>query len=191
MTRIERINFLLDKYWNCETSVPEERELQTLLSSKDVPEELRHLSALFSYVKDEQSVSPSGDFDRGLKKKLEQGQDDGKQNAYVTIRIFRPLLRVAVSALLVLGVGISLYFIAKQDNRPRFVETYRDPNVAMQQATLALEKLSHALQQTETASVQTIYLIDELDIDWSAIDSLSNPVLPETDSLTQRKEGGV
>jgi hypothetical protein len=110
----------------------------------------------------------------------------GKER-YVTIRIFRPLLRIAVSVLLVMGVGVSFYFISKQDNRPHFVETFKDPDAAMQQAVFALEKLSHALQKSETASVETIRLIDELDIDWVAIDSLNkiNPV--ETDNVKTKK----
>ncbi len=44
----------------------------------------------------------------------------------------------------------------------------------MQQATYALEKLSNALQVSEAASMQTIRDIDDLNIDWSSIDSLSN-----------------
>ena len=107
---------------------------------------------------------------------------EGKER-YVTIRIFKPLLRIAVSVLLVAGMGISFYFISKQDNRPHFVETFEDPNAAMRQATYALEKLSHALRKSETASVETIHFIDDLDIDWTALDSLNknNPV--ETDSV--------
>ncbi|MDR2816882.1 MAG: hypothetical protein LBB62_09310, partial [Proteiniphilum sp.] len=111
---------------------------------------------------------------------------EGKER-YITIRIFRPLLRIAVSVLLVIGVGISFYFISKQDNRPHFVETFKDPNAAMQQAAFALEKLSHALRKSETASVETIRFIDDLDIDWSAIDSLNRIDPFETDSVKTEK----
>ncbi len=165
----EKIHSLLEKYWNCETSVQEEMELQAFFSYGNVPEEFRQFIPLFAYIRDEQSVTLSEGFDKRLHKVLEER---GKER-YVTIRIFRPLLRIAVSVLLVIGIGISLFFISKQDNRPQFVETYEDPNAAMQQAAFALEKLSHALRKSEKASVETIRLIDDLGIDWAAIDSLS------------------
>ena len=175
----EQIHSLVEKYWNCETSVQEEKELQAFFSEGNVPGELRQYIPLFSYIRDEQSVTLSDGFSERLQNALEA---EGKER-YITIRIFRPLLRIAVSVLLVIGVGISFYFISKQDNRPHFVETFEDPNAAMQQATFALEKLSHALRKSETASVETIQFIDDLDIDWVAIDSLNriNPV--ETDSV--------
>jgi hypothetical protein len=179
----EQIHNLLKKYWNCETSVTEEKELQAFFLYGDVPEELRQYKPLFSYIKNGQSAKLSD----GFNEKLQNVLKTKEKERYVTIRIFRPLLRVAVSALLVIGVGISIYFISKQDNRPHFVETFEDPDAAMQQAVVALEKLSHALQKSETASVKTIRLIDELDIDWVAIDSLNkiNPL--ETDNVKTEK----
>jgi hypothetical protein len=164
----EQIHSLLTKYWNCETSVTEEKDLQAFFLYGDVPEDLRQYIPLFACIRNGQSVRLSDNFDQRLQNAL---KTKGKER-YITIRIFRPLLRIAVSVLLVAGLGISFYFISKQDNRPHFVETFEDPNAAMQQAVVALEKLSHALQKSETASVETIQLIDDLNIDWAAIDSL-------------------
>ncbi len=175
----EQVHNLLEKYWNCETAVQEEKELQAFFSSGEVPEEFRQFIPLFSYIKDEQSVTLSDGFGERLQNALEA---EGKER-YITIRIFRPLVRIAVSVLLVIGMGISFYFISKQDNRPHFVETFEDPNAAMQQATFALEKLSHALRKSETASVETIQFIDDLDIDWAAIDSLNRINLMDPDSV--------
>ncbi len=183
----EKINSLLEKYWNCETSVQEEKELQTFFSGNSVPEELRQYVPLFSYIKDEQSISLSDGFSERLQNAF--GVEGEGKERYITIRIFRPLLRIAVSVLLVVGMGVSFYFISKQDNRPQFVETFEDPNAAMQHAAYALEKLSHALRKSETASVETIQFIDDLDIDWIAIDSLNkgNPV--EIDSVESEEPG--
>jgi hypothetical protein len=44
----------------------------------------------------------------------------------------------------------------------------------MEQATYALEKLSSALQMSEQASMETIRSIDNFNIDWTTLDSLSN-----------------
>ncbi|RNC67056.1 hypothetical protein [Proteiniphilum sp. X52] len=179
----EKLHKLLEKYWSCETSVREEKELQFFFSEGNVPEELRQYIPLFSYIRDEQSITLSDDFSERLQNAIEA---EAKQR-YVTIRIFKPLLRIAVSVLLVVGMGISFYFISKQDNRPHFVETFEDPNAAMRQATYALEKLSHALRKSETVSMETIHFIDDLDIDWTAIDSLNNNNPVETDSVKSER----
>lgn len=176
-----QIHNLLEKYWNCETSLEEEKELHRFFTADDVPEEFHQYLPLFSYIKEEQSAILSEDFEERLQHLLDE---KGKQK-YITIRIFRPLLRIAVSLLLIIGVGISFYFISKQDNRPHFVETFEDPNAAMKQAAFALEKLSHALQKSETASMKTIQFIDELDIDWASIDSLNRVNPLEMDSIKQ------
>lgn len=170
----EYIHSLLKKYWDCETSVQEEKELQTFFSTAEVPEELQIYTPLFAYIKDEKAVSLSESFNEKLQKTI--GTETKER--YVTIRIFRPLLRIAVSVLLVIAVGVSVYFIARQDNRPQFVETFQDPDTAMQHAVLALEKIAVALQKTETASVETIQFIDELNIDWATIDSLNRAEKP-------------
>lgn len=170
---------LLEKYWNCETSLQEEKELQQFFSGGDVPEEFRQYTPLFSYINEEQLVLLSEGFDERLQNAL---REEGKKQ-YITIRIFRPLLRIAVSLLLIIGMGVSFYFISMQDNRPQFVETFEDPNAAMQHAAFALEKLSHALRKSESASLETIQFIDDLDIDWAAIDSLGRIHPVETDKV--------
>lgn len=170
----EQIHNLLEKYWNCETSVQEEKQLQAYFCQGNVAEEFKKYTTLFSYINEGQSVKLSDGFNARLLDALETSKTD----RYITIRVFRPFLRVAVSILLLIGVGISFYFISKQDNRPHFVETFEDPNAAMQHAVFALKKLSHAIEKSEMASTETILYIDDLNIDWAAIDSLNkfNPV---------------
>lgn len=178
----EKIDYLLEKYWDCETSVEEEKELQAFFLGGDVPAQFQQYIPLFSCIRDEQSVKLSDSFNERFKNNLE-----GKQRErYVTIRVFKPLLRFAVSVLLIIGMGVSFYFISKQDNRSHFVETFEDPNAAMQHATFALEKLSYALRKTEAASMETIHFIDELDIDWAALDSLNKINLSEMDRVKRR-----
>jgi len=163
-----QIETLLNKYWNCETSVQEEKELREYFSQPGLPEELEQYASLFTYIEKEQSVTLSAGFDQRLETLLKEAD----RKKYVTIRIFAPVLRIAASVLLIGGLGISLFFISRQHNKPWFVETYDDPNAALQQATYALEKLSDALRVSEEASIQTIQTIDNLDIDWTTLDSL-------------------
>lgn len=167
---------LLEKYWNCETSVQEEKELQYFFSISEIPEDLLQYSSLFTFINKEQTISISKDFEDNLLKAIEQNEKNESQSSkkYITIKIFTPLLRVAASILLIFGLGISIFFVVRQNNKPKFVETYQDPNAAIKHATFALQKLSDAIRLSETASMQTIQVIDELNIDWQLLDSLAN-----------------
>lgn len=170
----EYIDILLERYWNCETSVREEQELRDFFSRDDLPEEFLPYLPLFSYIGDEQAVRLSDDFDGRLQASIAAA--GGKKKG--PFRILTPLLRIAASLLLIGGLGISLFFITRQQNKPYYTETTNydtsDTNTAMQQATYALEKLSNALQMSEEASLETIRSFNELDIDWSTLDSLSS-----------------
>lgn len=171
---IERIDTLLEKYWNCETSVSEEQELQAFFNSDNVPDNLRRFIPVFAYKQNQQTVSLSDDFEEKLNAAIRKAD---KQKKYITIKIFEPFLRIAASVILIAGIGVSVYLFAKQNNRV-FAETYNDPKAAIQQATLALEKLSMALQETEEASMKSLEQLDNLNLDWSEIDSLSSVIPP-------------
>lgn len=187
----EYIDRLLERYWNCETTVAEEQELRDFFSQEDLPEAYQPYAPLFAYVRQEQAVTLSEGFDERLKAAMDKETTETKK--YITIRIFAPLLRVAASVLLIVGLGVSIFFITRENNKPGFVETYDDPNAAIKDASSALEVLSYALQKTEEASLQTLRTIDDLDIDWSALDSLSstasgNDTLHDSTFMTTEKK---
>lgn len=165
----ERIHTLLENYWHCETSLSEERELQEFFNFGDVPDDLLPYTPMFAYKQNHQAMELSGDF----KKKLDTLiRKTNRQKQYITIKIFEPFLRIAASVILIAGIGVSIYFFARQNNRV-FAETYNDPGAATQQAKLVLGKLSTALQAIEEASLKSLEQLDNLNLDWSEIDSLS------------------
>lgn len=192
MTAKEEIHIqdLLKRYWDCQTTLAEEQELLDFFSSDQLPTSWQRYAPLFSYIRDEQSIVLSEDFDERLKAAMEEKQGNNK---YITIRIFTPLLRIAASLLLIVGMGISIFFITRQNNKPWFVETYDDPHAAIKDATYALEVLSQALQTTEEASLQTIRVIDDLNIDWTALDSLMAEEITADSlaALTQEEEDSL
>lgn len=183
----EYIDRLLQRYWNCETTVAEEQELRDFFSREDLPEAWQPYAPLFHYVREEQAVTLSDGFEERLIAAIDQEAEEDKK--YITIRIFAPLLRVAASVLLIVGLGASIFFITRQNNKPWFVETYGDPKAALKDATYALQVLSNALETTEEASLQTIRVIDELDIDWSALDTI-DLYNEDSDSLSSTRPGG-
>lgn len=180
----EQVHILLNKYWNCETSVAEEQELQRFFSEKNIPSELSQFIPLFAYKNELQNATPSTGFEERLQNAIR------KDKKYITVRIFAPLLRIAASVVLVAGLGISLFFITRENNKPHtqaenFAETPYDDESAIRQATFALEKVSKALKTSREASLQTLQEIDNLGLDWSALDSLSTLSLTEENGKTE------
>lgn len=175
----EQINILLEKYWNCETTLSEERELQDYFSGQDVLEEFAQLIPLFAYKDDLQTAKLSDDFDKKLEKSIRE------EKKYITVRIFAPLLRVAASIVLILGLGVSILFISKNNNQSQFTENYSDSLVTIEQATYALQKVSNVLKASQETSMQKLESIDNLGLDWSVLDSLSMEIpanLTETEN---------
>ena len=50
------IEQLLEKYWNCETSVEEEQILRSFFRQKELPEHLLRYKSLFAYQEAEKDI---------------------------------------------------------------------------------------------------------------------------------------
>jgi len=182
----EPIRFLLNKYWNCETSVEEEKQLQNFFSGKDIPEDLQKYAPLFKDYKESQlSIRLGNNFVKRLEAAIHQKE---KEKQYITIRIFAPVLKIAASILILITVGIGIYFLANENKKPYFAETYNDPKAALKDATYALEKLSEALQRGEEASQETLNELKNLKIDWTILDSMNVEMEPAAETEPIEKE---
>ena len=61
----DRIIGLLDKYWKCETTLPEEEELRYFYKHcRQMPEELAEYRELFIFQEGERQIGLGNDFDR-------------------------------------------------------------------------------------------------------------------------------
>lgn len=185
----DQIEELLDKYWRCETTVAEEQLLRSCFMETDLPDEYRCFVPLFAYLEEEQSPRLSRDFDRRLQEALRHAPTPLLQKRSARLAA---LMRIAASFLLIGGIGISLFFITRQNNHPQYAVGNEETSEAMEQAAFALEKLSDALLMSEKASLETIRQIDEMKIDWELIDSLSKEdPQQEGNSLKEMEDTGT
>jgi hypothetical protein len=175
----DRIIELLNKYWNCETNLAEEQELRRLFTEEELTEELQHYAPLFSYIEEEQAPRLSAGFEQRLRESLRKAKIPAiPQHMPRRTRV----MRIAASILLLLGTGVSLYFITRQQNNPQYAEKGVEETEVLEQATDALEKLADALRLSEEASRETLRQLNEMEIDWEMIDSLNRVTAPgETD----------
>ncbi|GHV12038.1 hypothetical protein FACS1894162_7880 [Bacteroidia bacterium] len=98
------IKQLLERYWQCETSLEEETTLRAFFSGQEIPEELKQYQALFAWEKKQKNITAN------------------KANIFAqpkkTIKIaFYPLLKIAASVLIVATFGISVYTYYQQEKR--------------------------------------------------------------------------
>ncbi len=153
---MESIKELLDRYWNCETSLEEEKILREWFLQEDIPAEFRKYRSVFLLQNNEREVKA----DPALSQKiLNAAKEDIRQTQKPILR-FYPFIRVAASVLIVISAGIGFYTHYQQEKflEEQFSETYTNPEDALKETRAALGKISASLSKAQDA-------IDELELD--------------------------
>ena len=99
----KQIEQLLQRYWDCDTTVEEERQLRQFFNGGDVPAHLMQYKDLFVYQEFLQNEQLSEDFDERLLKQVEVPVVKAK-----TISIFSrlaPIMRAVAAITLLLALG--------------------------------------------------------------------------------------
>ena len=97
------INQLLERYWQCETTLQEEAILRAFFSQDDVPESLMQYKALFS-IQQEKEQALGDDFDARILAMV--GQQEAKKARVVSFtHRLMPLFRAAAVVAIILTIG--------------------------------------------------------------------------------------
>ena len=101
------INQLLERYWNCETSLEEECILRAFFSQKDVPAELRQYQPLFAYQQLEAKEKHlDADFDNRLLAMIEEDEPIKVKARTITLtQRLKPLFKAAAVVAIFLTLG--------------------------------------------------------------------------------------
>jgi hypothetical protein len=132
-----RIEELLDKYWKCETSLEEERELKSFFNEHEVGGELKQTSLLFKYFEDQkkQTVNEAR-FDKRVKAKTNQE----KRGKVITMMFTSAKIAAGVVVLITAG------YLVREEVRKSYpeevVDTYSDPQLAFEETKKALMMIS-------------------------------------------------
>jgi len=142
----KRIEELLEKYWLCETTIPEEEELRSYFHQPDIPEHLLKYKALFTYRQEEAEVALDDNFDERILKMISPKKKEPVR------RIIRPYLRVAASIIVVLGFVFSAWLYNQQTN-PWKQDTYETPEQALAEVQRILTEVTGQMEKgTELVS---------------------------------------
>lgn len=140
----DKINSLLDKYWACETTLDEEKELREYFEQGEFPEQLRETSHLFRYFSETRSNAISDvSFDRQVIDRISAGKQ-GKVR-----RLLFNTMRIA-AGVAVLVVATFLVRNEIRNNNPEDVaDTYSDPKIAFEETKKALMMISKSFGTAE------------------------------------------
>ena len=148
----EKVKQLLERYWQCETSLEEEQLLRTFFSGDNIPKNLKVYQSLFIHTNQLSEVKAS----KGLKSKINK-----------PLRIqFYPALKVAASILIVLTIGVGLYTHYQQEKQMEkvFSETYDNPEDAVRQTENVVARVSSILQLIQEQKAHND-ILDSLEIE--------------------------
>lgn len=99
------IEQLLERYWNCETSLEEEQILRSFFRQKEVPAHLLRYKQLFAYQDVEKEKGLGDDFDTRILTRIERPVVKAQR---LTMRTrFMPLFKAAamIAVLFLMGTG--------------------------------------------------------------------------------------
>jgi hypothetical protein len=140
----DRIDILLEKYWECETSLEEEKELKDYFTSGEVDARYSSVAPLFHYYEQEKGVGLDAFFDERMLAQLEKEEPKKKViKSGKLVMLFSNIAKVAAVGLIVVTAG---YFIreemGKDEIKPFIVDTFDDPEKAFEETKKALQLIS-------------------------------------------------
>ena len=136
---LNKIEILLEKYFQGETSIAEENELRNYFSSPDVAQHLEQYKPMFGYF--------------SLPKEQMLNQEIPRQ----ANKRFVTWLSIAASVVVLLGIGTYMFYNYDNAKEKQDLGTYNDPEVALRETQKALALLSNHVN----VGIESVYYIRE------------------------------
>lgn len=152
----KNIELLLERYWQCETSIEEESELRDFFSNEDVPAHLLRYKNLFVYQQVQQEVGLSKDFEARILAQVETPVVKAKRLT-LTAR-FVPLFKAAAVIAVMLSLGnVAQHSFSGDDGRVLATDTIgkqvTTPSVALSNEAKADQILADSLSKMNKVEV--------------------------------------
>lgn len=135
----KEIEKLLEKYWNCETSLEEEKQLRDYFQG-NVPSSLNETAHLFRFFQTQREQSVDAAFDSEVKQKI-NSKPAGK-----SVRLWANVARIAAGLAVVVAAGYFIHLEVQKAN-PNMEDTYSDPRMALEETKKALMMISNSFNK--------------------------------------------
>jgi hypothetical protein len=152
----KQLEDLLQKYWNCETSLEEEQQLREYFRTEEIPERLKDTASLFSYFEAQKQKSVDTNFEGRV---VTQLKDQPKKRGKM-VQLLNSSMRIAAGVAVLLA---AVYFVREEIRKNDTVameDTYDDPKQALEETKKALMMISKGFGRAEQQA-KKINLINE------------------------------
>lgn len=140
----KRIDELLRKYWECETTLEDEQQLQEYFSGQEIAKEHRSAAPLFRFYRENKKKSiDDASFEQQVVQKV-KGKGKGR-----LVVLFQNSMRIAAGIAVLM---IAVYFIkteVRKSTPQEIVDTYDDPQLAFEETKKALLMISKGFGKAE------------------------------------------
>jgi hypothetical protein len=134
----KKLEELLQKYWDCETSLEEEQQLREYFRGEVIPEQGKEAAQLFHYFEQQKDKAVNDQFDKTVLGQLK------KPKGKVT-NLVQTSLRIAAGV----AVLVAAVFFVRQEIRKTdavaMEDTFDDPQKALEETKKALMMISKGL----------------------------------------------
>lgn len=121
------IEQLLERYWDCETTLEEEQILKTFFRQDDVPSNLIQYKSLFVYQEEEKNRSLNEEFDKKILSLIEKPVV--KAQRLTIYKRFAPLFKAAAMIVVVSTIGMVMKSSLDKDGNLIYVyDQYQGSN---------------------------------------------------------------
>ena len=154
---LNRVEILLERYWNCVSTVEEEKELKALLNSNDLPDNLKDSAALFRYFELQRQASLDEKFDEQIVEKIKHQQSPivRKLNSN-----FQNYMKVAAAILVILAASFIFRMEFWEGEKPTMLlveDTFQTPEEAYAETKKAFmliaEKMNSGRKQAQKIGI--------------------------------------
>ncbi|MBX2970011.1 MAG: hypothetical protein KF803_11625 [Cyclobacteriaceae bacterium] len=142
----KKLEELVKKYWDCETSLEEEQQLREYFRGDSIPETWRETAALFRYFDEQKTKTVEPQFDETVVTRIKEmpKKREGKVVKWVTAS-----LRIAAGVAVLLA---AVYFVRqelREDQAIAVEDTFEDPQQAFEETKKALLMISKGFGRAE------------------------------------------
>jgi hypothetical protein len=154
---LNRVEILLERYWNCVSTVEEENELKALLNSKDLPDNLKESAALFKYFELQKQTTLDAKFDEEIVEKIKNQQSPKVRKLNHS---FQNYMKVAAAVLVILAASFIFRMEYWQGEKPKLLlveDTFQTPEEAYAETKKAFlliaEKMNSGRKQAQKIGI--------------------------------------
>jgi len=152
----KRLEELLQKYWDCETSLEEEQQLQEYFRNENVPEQWKETALLFHYFESQKQKSVDVHFEGNVVTQLkEQPVKKGKM-----VNLLYNSMRIAAGVAVLLAAVFFVRQEIRKNNTVAMEDTFDDPQKALEETKKALMMISKGFGRAEQQA-KKINLLNE------------------------------